>query len=152
MLGWRYSGFSVHNQVRVAADDAEGRKKRAGYMLRAPLPLAKMSYDAASGTVIYRSKMHLGLKRNFQRMAGAKAAWARLVRKVYEADPLECPKCKGPMRVIALIEDPGVVRAILTHLGRWQPKALERAPPVPSEVWPAHASPPLTYHPLPDIA
>jgi len=36
ILGWRYSGFSVHNQVRVAADDAEGRKKLAGYMLRAP--------------------------------------------------------------------------------------------------------------------
>jgi len=29
-------------------------------MRRAPLSLARMSYDAASGTVIYRSKMHLG--------------------------------------------------------------------------------------------
>jgi hypothetical protein len=37
MLGRRYSGFSVHNQVRVPAEDAEGRKKLAGYMLRAPL-------------------------------------------------------------------------------------------------------------------
>jgi hypothetical protein len=219
MLGWRYSGFSVHNQVRVAADDAEGRKKLAAYMLRAPpgkggaLPLpglAKMSYDAASGTVIYRSKMHLGLKRNFQVMPGArwlellckhipdryeqlvrycgwyssrsrgvrkakgatavatpasgvievlgeyasraKLAWARLIRKVYEADPLVCSKCKGPMRVIALIEDPAVVRAILTHLGLWQPQALERAPPAPARAWPEHANLALTYHPLPDIA
>jgi hypothetical protein len=79
MLGWRYSGFSVHNQVRVAADDAEGRKKLAGYMLRAPLSLAKMCYDAASGTVIYRSKMHLGLKRNFQVMPGAE--WLELLCK-----------------------------------------------------------------------
>jgi hypothetical protein len=31
----------------------------------------------------------------------ARATWARLIRKVYEADPLECPKTKGPMRVIA---------------------------------------------------
>jgi hypothetical protein len=31
-------------------------------MLRAPMSLAKMSYDAATGTVIYRSKMHAGLK------------------------------------------------------------------------------------------
>jgi len=85
-----------------------------------------------------------------------RSAWARLIRKVYEADPLECPKCRsvksGPMRVIALIEDPTVVRAILTHLGLWQPKAVERAPPVPPGAWPAHASLPLTYHPLPDIA
>jgi len=210
MLGWRYSGFSVHNQVRVAAEDAEGRKKLAAYMLRAPLSLAKMSYNAASGTVIYRSKMHLGLKRNFQVMPGAqwlellckhipdryeqlvryvgwyssrsrgarkakgatavattasgiievlgeyasraKLAWARLIRKVYEADPLVCPKCQGPMRVIALIEDPALVRAILTHLGLWQPQALERAPPAPARAWPEHANLPLTYHPVPDIA
>ena len=71
---------------------------------------------------------------------------------MYEADPLECPKCKDPMRVIALIEDPVVVRAILAHLGRWQPKAVERAPPVSPEAWPAHASLPLTYHSVPDIA
>ena len=60
--------------------------------------------------------------------SGAKLAWARLIRKVYEADPLVCGNCKGPMRVVALIEDPAVVRAILTHLGLWQPRALERAP------------------------
>jgi len=30
-----------------------------------------MSYDPPTGTVIYRSKMHLGLKRNFQVMPGA---------------------------------------------------------------------------------
>lgn len=27
--------------------------------------------------------------------ARARAAWARLIRKVYEADPLQCPKCKS---------------------------------------------------------
>jgi hypothetical protein len=30
-LGWRHSGFSAHNGVRVPAEDAEGRKKFAGY-------------------------------------------------------------------------------------------------------------------------
>ena len=118
------------------------------------MSLEKMTYDAESGTVIYRSKMHLGLKRNFQVTPGAewlellcrhipdryehlvryvgwnsnrargerakqasphagaalpapseqpstefaaraKATWARLMRKVYAADPLECPKCRS---------------------------------------------------------
>ena len=77
LLGWRYSGFSAHNQVRVGAEDAEGRKKLAGYMLRAPISLEKMRYDAATGTVIYRSKMHAGLKRNFQVMPGAE--WLELL-------------------------------------------------------------------------
>jgi len=58
--------------------------------------------------------------------ARAEATWARLMRKVYEADPLECPKCRsvksGPMRVIALIEDAGVIRRILEHLGMWAPR------------------------------
>ena len=44
-------------------------------MLRAPMCLAKMRYDAAAGTVIYRSKMHAGIKRNFQVMPGAE--WLR---------------------------------------------------------------------------
>jgi len=45
-----------------------------------------------------------------------------------------------------------VVQAILTHLGRWRPEALERAPPVPASGWPEHANLPLTYHPVPDFA
>ena len=77
MLAWRHSGFSVHNEVSVAADDAEGRKKLAGYMLRAPMSLQKMTYDAAKGTVIYRSKMHAGLKRNFQVMPIARRVSSR---------------------------------------------------------------------------
>ena len=170
MLSWRYSGFTVHNQVRVPASDAEGRKSLAGYMLRAPFSLEKMTYDAAKGAVIYRSRLHATLKRNFQAMPGvewlellckhipdrnehmvryygryssrtrgaererpemdepeaevstlarqaAKAAWAKLIRKVYEVDPLECPKCGAQMRVIALIEDPAVIERILTWLG-----------------------------------
>ena len=52
MLAWRHSGFSVHNQVRVAAGDAAGRKSLAGYMLRAPFSLEKTTYDAASGTLV----------------------------------------------------------------------------------------------------
>jgi hypothetical protein len=53
MLGWRYcGGFSAHNQVRVAREDREGRIKLAGTMIRAPMSLEKMSYDAATGTVI----------------------------------------------------------------------------------------------------
>lgn len=61
ILGWRRSGLSAHNQVRVGETDAEGRRKFAGCMLRALMSLEKMSYDAKTGTVIYRSKMHLWL-------------------------------------------------------------------------------------------
>lgn len=53
--------------------------------------------------------------------------WACLIKKIYEADPLVCPACGGFMRIIAFIEDPDVVRKILTHLGLWAVKP--RPPP-----------------------
>ncbi len=56
------------------------------------------------------------------------------------------------MRVIALIDDPGVIRRILEHLGRWAPDPAARGPPVQTPEWPANAVIPLTYHPVPDIA
>ena len=56
------------------------------------------------------------------------------------------------MRVIALIDDPAVVRRILEHLGRWAPEPAERGPPVQAPDWPRNAVIPLTYHPVPDIA
>lgn len=56
------------------------------------------------------------------------------------------------MRVIALIEGPGVIRRILEHLGLWAPLAAERSPPLAAASWPRHANLPLTHHPVPDIA
>jgi hypothetical protein len=44
-------------------------------------------------------------------------SWARLIQKIYEVDPLICPKCQGSMRISSSIEDPSVIRDILNHLG-----------------------------------
>src|SRR5712664_2182499 len=60
--------------------------------------------------------------------ARARSAWARLIHKVYEVDPLECPKCGAPMQVIALIDDAEVIRRILEHLGCWAPREVQRNP------------------------
>ena len=76
----------------------------------------------------------------------------RQCRGLPTGNPLECPKCKGPMRVIVLIEDPQVIRRILEHLGLWVLEPPERSPPVEGASWPRHARLPLTYHPVPDIA
>ena len=59
----------------------------------------------------------------------SKANWARLIQKVYEADPLNCPKCGTTMRVIAVIDEPPVVRHILEHLRLWNPKSEEQRHP-----------------------
>jgi len=44
-------------------------------------------------------------------------SWARLIQKIYEVDPLICPKCGGDMKVIAFIEDYRIVKKILDYLG-----------------------------------
>ena len=46
----------------------------------------------------------------------SKRAWARLLAKVYEVDPMTCPKCGADMKVIAVIEDPHELNRILRHL------------------------------------
>ena len=43
--------------------------------------------------------------------------WAELLRRVFAIDVLVCPKCLGPMTVIAFLTDPAVVSKILVHLG-----------------------------------
>jgi len=43
--------------------------------------------------------------------------WARLIQKIYEVDPLTCPKCQGPMRIISFIQDQEVIQKIFKHLG-----------------------------------
>jgi len=188
LLGWRHSGFSLHNAVRIGAHDAEGRRAVAEYILRSPFSLEKMQYQTKTGTIIYHSKMHPVLKRNFEVFSAcdwlaaltahipnagehlvryygwytnvsrgkrrkaqgdepatieefddvsgtaAKRAWARLIKQVYEVDPLVCPRCGSAMRIIAFIETPDVIEKILAHLGLWPA--------------PAH-SPPVAGHPLP---
>jgi len=39
-----------------------------------------------------------------------------MIRKVYEIDPLLCPRCRGQMRIIAFIEDPKAIDKIIRHL------------------------------------
>jgi hypothetical protein len=46
----------------------------------------------------------------------SRAAWARLLAKIYEVDALKCSRCGSPMKVLALITDPHEVRRILLHL------------------------------------
>jgi hypothetical protein len=47
----------------------------------------------------------------------SRIAWAKLMARVGEEFPLECPACGGDIRLIAFITEPGTIRKILSHLG-----------------------------------
>jgi len=81
----------------------------------------------------------------------ARAAWARLIKKLYEADPLICPHCGGEMRFLSVIEEPLVIEHILRHLRLCDPRPPSQAPPEDDDSR-VNAQIPLTYEPLPAIA
>jgi hypothetical protein len=59
-------------------------------------------------------------------------AWAKLMARLGEEFPLECPACGGDIRLIAFITEPPPIRKILTHLGE---------PLVPPPILPARGPP-----------
>jgi hypothetical protein len=44
--------------------------------------------------------------------AALRRRWAELIRRVYEVDPLGCPRCGGEMRVVGFITQPHVIKRI----------------------------------------
>ena len=55
-------------------------------------------------------------------------SWARLISKVYQADPLVCKACGGPLKIVAYITDELSITRILDHLGL-SPPPQEEPPP-----------------------
>ena len=74
---------------------------------------------------------------------GYRKNWATLIQKIYEIDPLTCPKCQGPMAVIAFIEAEDVIKKILKHLGLWDIKP--RHPPAITKSSPSFTEPHIDY-------
>ena len=79
-----------------------------------------------------------------------KKKWAVLIKKVYETNPLECPKCGTEMRIISYIDDKAVIKRILQHLKLWDVedarmgKKPNKAPPeITSEVIEAYIREPF---------
>ncbi len=48
----------------------------------------------------------------------SRSIWAKLIAKVYEVNPLECPRCCSAMKVIAIITEPEEARKIPVR-GTW---------------------------------
>lgn len=59
------------------------------------------------------------------------AKWAECMKRTFEVDPLQCPKCGSPMKIKAFITNPDEVERISTHLGVNQSPA---PPPLPCYV------------------
>ena len=59
--------------------------------------------------------------------------WRECIKKVWEVDPLVCPKCTGEMKIISFIYKRTVIKKILTVLNFYEEKGNQQAPPMPKE-------------------
>ena len=56
------------------------------------------------------------------------SSWAACVKRIYEIDPLECPKCKAQMKIIAFIQDEHSIKDIMKAQGI---PDFQAPPPIP---------------------
>jgi hypothetical protein len=57
-----------------------------------------------------------------KRKRGGYRSWADLLRRTFAIDVLECPRCKGRRKLVALVTEPRSIARFLTALG--EPKAV----------------------------
>ena len=65
--------------------------------------------------------------------------WAELMRRAFELDVLACPKCGARLELIACIQKPAAIRAILRHLGL--PAEAPQPHPARAPPWAAPSDP-----------
>ena len=82
--------------------------------------------------VVPKPKTHHGDPASSKPPGKSRISWARLLKRVFNIDVETCHVCSGKMKIIAAIEDPAVIKKILTHLG------LPTKAPKP---WPARGPP-----------
>ena len=189
LLSWRHTGFSVHNSVRIAADDTDGLEALVRYLMRPPVSLARLQWLPGGQDVLHFPKgkgddpgsssperidaieyvarvlSQIPEPRKHQvryygyyscaargkrlkdplrsqegstsvhpnepdpppQTAALRKRWADLLRRIYEVDPLVCPRCSSQMRVVSFNNQPAVLRRILDHMRR-TPRPATRPP------------------------
>jgi hypothetical protein len=67
----------------------------------------------------------------------ARYAWAKLIARVYEIDPLKCLACGGQMTIIAFVMQASEIKKILEHVGlpTQAPKAAAARGPPQADLW-----------------
>ena len=71
--------------------------------------------------------------------------WAILIKRIYQTDPLRCPRCGATMKILSFIEarQGEVIRKILEHCGLWHEPPRPPPPPPPPPEQPAPPSRPV---------
>ncbi len=105
---------SYANRSRGARRQRDGDQREADRR-------AEVTGDAAAAAAAGAGRVqseHAAAVSGGPEQRARRRSWARLLRRIYEVDPLLCPRCGMEMRIDAVIQDEGVVDRILRHLSR----------------------------------
>ncbi len=113
----RRSLVSRGSVLGLGLERGSGKRRRAALDRRAQNVAASVDRDPPS-----RRRRHL--------------SWVRLIKKVYESDPLLCPYCGAEMRIVAFVVEASSLRRLLlgVGLGPQEAEPLPRAPPGEGEL------------------
>ena len=85
------------------------------------VPVPAQSDNAPAGSTVGTAKVH-----------PRRLVWAVLLARVFAIDVRICPRCGGPMRLIAALTDPDSIRTYLTGVGlAAEPPVIAPARPPP---------------------
>ena len=101
----------MHNRVFVHPRDPREFEALVRYMMRPPVSLSRLHFTPGSHEVVYVPKA--GPDGPYR--ATLRRRWAELIRRVYEVDPLVCPRCGSEMRVIGFITQPALIDRIVSN-------------------------------------
>jgi len=112
ILSWPHTGFNVHSHIFIARVTShipdKGQVMVRYYELYANAHRGKVKKASQSPTALRIVEEEL-------RRLPSKG-WAVMIRKVYEVDPMICPKYGGRMKIVAFITEVAVVDRIIDHL------------------------------------
>jgi len=109
LLSWRHTGFNVHSRVRATSHIPDKGQVTVRYY--------GLYANAHRGKVKKASLVPVALGMMVEELRPLPAkGWAEMIRKVYEVDPMLCPRCGGQMKVISFLTDWAVADRIINHL------------------------------------
>ena len=76
--------------------------------------------------------------------------WRECIKKIWEVDPLCCPRCRTEMKIVSFITQTDVIKKILVHLELWEEFTKRRPPPVLNQAKKVPAARPIQLEPVED--
>ena len=117
MTAWRHSGFSVDRSVYLPKGDVAALERLTQHIPDKSEHLVRYygwySYRRRGMRAKQAAAEQIKIDRTLARDDGTSeagsttsrpSAWAALIQRVYETDPLICPRCGAKMRIISFIE------------------------------------------------